>query len=114
MKQTITVHELPPMLNGKNGLKRMHWTKYNKIRDSWVWLIRAENPEKHKGIVTISFTRFSTAMPDWDNLYSSFKVLGDSLEKPGIIKDDSPTTVKEWQKVNKQKYQRVEIEISDV
>ncbi|HSH24978.1 MAG TPA: hypothetical protein VLA13_05515 [Massilibacterium sp.] len=118
MKQSIIINELAPMLNGKNGLKRMHWTKYKKVRDMWTWLIRAEKPQKHSGKVIISFTRFSTAQPDWDNLYASFKVIGDSLETLGIIKDDSMDIVTDldanWKKVSKRKHQRTEITIEDI
>lgn len=117
MRQTITINELAPMLNGKKGLKRMHWAAYTKVRDKWTWLIRAEKPQKHKGRVIISFTRFSTARPDWDNLYASFKIIGDSLETLGVIKDDSMDVVEKldanWKKVSKRKYQRTEIRIED-
>ena len=84
----------------------------------WALLIKEQNPKKHSGNVVIHFTRFSTKQPDWDNLYSSFKVLGDGLESTGIISDDSPSTVINltagWGKASKRKDQRVEIEITDV
>src|SRR5690625_6542198 len=89
MKQTIIIDKLAPMLNGKDGLKRMHWAKYRKVRDAWTWLIRSKKPQKHSGRVKISFIRYSTARPDWDNLYASFKVIGDALQNAGVIRDDS-------------------------
>lgn len=118
MKQTITIHQLPPMLNGKGGLKRMHWTKYGDVRDKWMWLLRAEKPDKHPGKVKVRFTRYSTRVADPDNVSASFKVIGDGLTALKILKDDSFKVITEftvmWKKVSKLKYQRVEIEIEDV
>lgn len=118
MKQIITIPELPPMLNGKDGLKRMHWAKYTDVRDKWVWLIRAENPKKHTGVVNIAFTRFSTRAADPDNVAAGFKVIGDALTSLGVIEDDSFEVIESftvnWKKVSKLKHQRVEIHIEDV
>jgi|SRR5690625_95581 len=118
MKQTIIIDKLAPMLNGKDGLKRMHWAKYRKVRDAWTWLIRSKKPQKHSGRVKISFIRYSTARPDWDNLYASFKVIGDALQNAGVIRDDSMDDIvsldAKWKKESKNKLQRTEIIIKDV
>lgn len=118
MRTEITLQRLTPMLNGKNGLKRMHHQKYKKIRDDVALEIRSETKQKHKGEVVIRFIRYSTAQPDWDNLYSAFKVIGDGLVTAGIIRDDSMDVVldlnADWKKVSKRKYQRTEIIIEDV
>jgi Holliday junction resolvase RusA-like endonuclease len=89
MTLEITIHDLPPMLNGSNGLKRMHWSKYTKIRNKWQLLIMEQTRERIKGQVRIEFERHSSRCPDLDNLYSSFKVIGDSLKNCGVIEDDN-------------------------
>src|SRR5690554_3772809 len=118
MRQTIVINELPPMLNGDNGLKRMHWATYRKVRDAWTWLIRSKKPQKHSGRVEIAFIRYSTARPDWDNLYASFKVVGDALQAAGVIRGDSMDDIvsldASWKRASKRKYQRTKIIIEDV
>lgn len=115
MKQTIIIHELPPLLN---KWQRMHHQKRHAIKKDWVWRILAEKPAKHTGRVTIRFTRFSTRCGDPDNIAASFKCIGDGLVKAGVIEDDSFEVIKEftaaWKKVSKRKFQRVQIEIEDV
>lgn len=116
--QTIFVDQLPPGLNGDTGLMRMHWTKYQKLRDTWVTLIRAENPERHEGRVNITYTRKSVRMMDPDNVSASFKPIGDALEKLGVIEDDSFKTIKKfdvrWEKANSYMAQGIRIEITNV
>lgn len=118
MRQEIIIRELPPGLNGSNGLKNMHHFKYSEQKKKWVWLIRATNPKKHKGKVKVRFTRVSTRMMDFDNIGASFKFVGDALEKNKVIQDDSPKFLTElslhWQKAESQKQQYVKIEIEDV
>ena len=118
MNQKITIHDLPPGLNGKGGLKRMHHHQYAKIRDSWHYKILAEKPRKHKDGVRVVYTRHSVRRMDLDNVGASFKVVGDALESTGVIKDDSPEILTELvlrsKKVSKRKQQRIEIEIEDV
>jgi Holliday junction resolvase RusA-like endonuclease len=118
MVQEIEIDQLPPSLNGKNGLLNLHWAKYQKIKKDWIWLVAFAKPEKHSGKVCITFTRKSTAPMDFDNIGASFKVVGDALEKNGIIKDDSPRTVTElllrWEKASKRNEQGILIKIEDV
>ena len=118
MKQEIIINELPPGLNGSNGLKNMHYHKYSQEKKRWVWLIRSVNPQKHKGKVRVRFTRVSTRMMDFDNIGASFKFVGDALERNKVIKDDSPKILTElslhWEKAGSQKKQYVKIEIEDV
>ena len=103
------------MLNGDNGLKRMHWSKYTKVRDKWTWLIRQATKTKIKEPVNITFIRHSTRRPDWDNLYSSFKVIGDGLKTAGVLEDDTMdniiTLTAKWEK-SKQVDQRTTITIT--
>lgn len=85
----ITINELPPMLNGSHGLKNMHFTKYMKVRNMWKVLIMEQTREKIKGQVVIEFERHSTQPPDLDNMYASFKVIGDGLKNSGVIEEDN-------------------------
>ncbi len=116
--QRIVVPQLAPGLNGDNGLKRMHWKKYMKVRDRWVWLVRQQNPAKHPGKVTIRYTRKSTAMMDPDNVGASFKVIGDALETLGVIENDSFDIITDfrigWSRAKNPASQKSIIEITDV
>lgn len=118
MKQTIFISELPPGLNGSDGLQQIHWAKYQALKKDWVWFVRAENPDKHEGRVSIHYTRVSVRMMDFDNIAASFKVVGDALEANDIIKDDSPRTISRfevrWEKADSRKAQGVRVEIEDV
>lgn len=118
MKQRIFINELPPGLNGSNGLKNMHYQQYSKEKKKWVWLVREQNPKKHSGKVRVNFTRVSTRMMDHDNTGASFKFVGDALEKCGVIVDDSPNYLTEliigWEKAVSRKEQGVLIEIEDI
>ena len=113
----IEINEVPPMLNGKGGLKRMHFSEYTKLRNKWHWLIRSQSPEKFKGKVIVTYTRSSVVAPDWDNLYASFKPIGDALVSNGVISDDNPKVIIElrgrWRKAKNNKDLKTIIEIND-
>lgn len=83
-----------------NGLRKMHYKAYKKYRDQWAWKIRiAIGAGKRVPIekCMIVIKRYSSNMPDWDNLYGGFKPIGDCLvvcskANPsglGIIKNDT-------------------------
>ena len=113
----IEVDELAPMLNGRNGLKRMHWTKYAEIRDKWVWLLRWKTKAKFTGKVRIDHERHSVKPPDADNLASQFKVIGDALVRCGVIEDDSVKVISgglhpKWVKAKNNKAQKTVIKIT--
>lgn len=118
MRQEFFINELPPMLNGSNGLQRLHWAQYQKLKESWVWLVRQQNPKTHEGRVNVRMTRVSTNTPDPDNVSAGFKVIGDALEDLGIIEDDSFNTINDfrvnWQKADSRKAQGVRIEIESL
>ena len=92
----IEIPEVAPMLNGKDGLMRMHWTKRRKLQEKWAVLISSVTNAKLKGRVSITYTRSSVTAPDWDNLCASFKTIGDALVKNGVIEDDNPQVVVEF------------------
>jgi hypothetical protein len=116
--QTIFIDELPPMLNGENGLQRMHWTQYRKVKETWVALVAAENPDRHEGQVNVRFTRKSVQTPDPDNVSAGFKVVGDALVANDVIEDDSFNVIKNfdvrWEKSDTYRAQGVRIEIESV
>ena len=103
----LEINEVAPMLNGKDGLKRMHYHAYARLRDKWTWLIRSVTNANIKGRVSITYTRSSVTAPDWDNLCASFKPIGDALVKNGVIEDDNPEIVVEfkpqWRKAKNNK-----------
>ena len=112
----IEIPEVAPMLNGKDGLMRMHWTKRRKLQEKWAALISSVTNTKLKGRVSITYTRSSVTAPDWDNLCASFKTIGDALVKNGVIEDDNPHVVVEftpkWQKAKNNNDLETIIEIS--
>jgi Holliday junction resolvase RusA-like endonuclease len=96
----------------------MHWGRYAKIKQDWVWLIKQQKLKKHIGPVKIEFTRRSVQMMDLDNVGASFKVVGDALEEEGIIQNDSPEIVEHliinWEKCRKRKDQGITVRIEGV
>ena len=54
------------------------------------FLFKSGNFSRFTDKVEIEYTRISLKQLDKDNLYGSFKFLGDALVRTGIIKDDSP------------------------
>ena len=113
----IEIDDLAPMMNGRGGIKRMHWAKYGEIRDKWVWLIRSKTKEKFTGAVRIEHERHSVSAPDADNLASQFKIIGDALTRCGVIEDDSVKVITggvhpRWVKAKNHKQQKTVIKIT--
>jgi flavoprotein len=117
MTVTIEIDDVAPMLNGSQGLMRMHYRTYMKLKDKWIWLIRSRSADKFKGRVTIDYYRSSVIAPDADNLSASFKPIGDALVTNGIISDDSMKVVTRftahWMKAKNNKDKRTVIVITD-
>ena len=103
----ITINDVAPGLNGKDGLKRIHYRNYAKLLEKWQWLIREQNPPKFTGKVDIIYIRSSVQPMDWDNLAASFKPIGDALTANGVITDDNPNVVvsftPKWRKARNNK-----------
>ncbi len=103
----LEIPRVAPGLNGSEGLKRMHYRKYMKLRDSWQLEIRSLTNAKIKGRVSIDYTRSSVVAMDIDNLCASFKVIGDGLVANGIIEDDNTEIITEfrphWRKAKNNK-----------
>lgn len=49
--------------------------------------------KKFSNKVSIHYIRYSPHTMDIDNLYTSFKLIGDSIKRLGIIVDDNPNYV---------------------
>lgn len=81
---------LPKTPNGSHG----HWRTAAAQRKKWKRMACDEimllgRPLNPLAKVWVTFTRFSTRAPDYDNLVSSFKGIRDALTATGIIPDDS-------------------------
>ena len=94
----LEFEEIPPSLNGKSGLLRMHWTKRGQVQQSWansVQLLIAQIPEfEPLTSCLILYTVSGVRWRDYDNLAASFKLLGDALVNAKVMVDDSSAIVK--------------------
>ena len=90
----ITVPDIPRGPNSRNGLFRMHWRARKQYCESWHWQIVAalggNVPMCGELKSTVWIHQVRRRMLDTDNLYASCKPLLDSLQKTGVIFDDSP------------------------
>lgn len=91
---------LPPGLNGKDGLLRMHWSKRSELLELWTGMVleqkRAADPfpiEKCR----VEFWLRVRQLMDWDNASARFKLVGDALVRAHVLKDDSPKVVDSFQ-----------------
>jgi len=91
----ITVHELAPGLNGSNGLIRMHFRSYGKVKDRWQLLLReAAGTRRAPDPCHIHMHRYYCGQPmDIDNLYSTCKIPLDAMRAVKIIREDDPSVV---------------------
>jgi hypothetical protein len=114
--------QLPPPMNGKDGLIRMHWTRRQVSKSLWegLVLLRALNDLEWDRDFPISrcqivFTLRLTQLMDWDGAYGRFKVLGDALVHAGVLLDDNPQVVERLtclqEKVNRVRLRGLRLEI---
>ena len=94
----IFVPELPPGLNGKNGLIRLHWAARKKLQNRWNEYIFAKVAHLKRKCpappLKLTYTRLYASVPmDLDNLAASVKIPLDALRKSGIIPEDDPTII---------------------
>lgn len=112
----LVLDELPPGLNGNEGLIREHWAARKKRKDRYFIKLRSQTLNRHLGTVRIIYTRYTSSFMDWDNAAASVKLILDSLKDAKIIIDDKPSIVIEFtprQIKVKRDQQRVEIIIED-
>jgi len=117
MQTTIIINGIIPGLNGPDGLMREHYHQANNKKARYCLLIKSQTKNKHKGKVSIDYIGYKAILMDWDNFAASFKHLGDSLVKCGVILDDNPKIVRPFriQQIKcKRIDQRVEIIINDL
>lgn len=104
--------DIPPSLNGKDGLMRLHWSKRKPIKEKFMWLIKDRKVPKMEGKYNLTITNYYINWMDWDNLASRFKIIGDALVKLKLLKDDSPEFIVgfklEQERVKKRAYVRIE------
>ena len=111
----FTLPYLTPGLNGKEGLIRQHFHSAGKAKEKIAWDIRAQRPPNLRPIaepVRVTYIRYASHLMDWDNACSSFKHIGDALQKAGVLADDSPEVIAEFVPVQvkcKMKDRRTEI-----
>lgn len=110
----LTIQGKVPLLN---EMLRQHWSKRKKLKEKYHLEILSQNPQKFKGKVNVSLTRYSSRVPDPDGVAGSAKMILDAIVDAGIIEDDNMNIVKNftvnWKKC-KRKERRTEIEINEI
>ena len=85
------------ILPGINRLLRMHWAVRKKLQAALVQHIQDNyDCQPIEGPVIVEYTRRSIRLMDWDNACGSFKLLGDALVQCGILEDDNPSVIAEF------------------
>ncbi len=79
----------------------MHYRAKTAVKVKFEWLLAAKKLKKHKGEVSVSIVNYANQLMDWDNLASTFKIIGDALVKLGVIIDDNPKVVIEFKMAQK-------------
>lgn len=117
----LTIPGIVAGLNGSKGLMRAHWSTVKKQKDLYRQIVRdhfkSNKVRQHEGMVKITYTGYKSLFCDWDNFVSSFKHIGDSLVKEGVIVEDNPKIVVEFipkQIKCKRSEQKVVVIIQDV
>lgn len=78
-----------------NRNKRSAWSDWKKeAEESLGWEIRKQTKEHFDKRVGITFQRHAVRLIDPDSLGASFKLIGDTLTKIGVIDDDDMEHVK--------------------
>jgi len=113
MEKTIIFRppDLPPTLNGKKGLLRMHWSDRKKLKEKYMWLIREQKIPKFKPRVVVEVTNYAIRLMDWDNLAGRFKIIGDALVGLKLLKDDNPDVVVNFTMVQYRVHKKAEVRI---
>ena len=117
MRTTISIEGIIPGLNGSDGLIREHWAAAKKRKTKYLYLIRSQTKNRHKGAVRIQYIGYKSILMDWDNFTASFKHIGDSLVNANVIVDDKPSIVVEFlpkQIKCKRKEQKIVVIIEDL
>lgn len=117
---TLTLDFLTAGLNGPDGLIREHYMVAKRKKAMLRLLFLSQRPKGHIAIdspVRVIYTRYCSQFMDWDNACASFKYIGDSLKTAGIIADDSPKVIAEFdprQVLVKRGNEHIVIEIKNI
>ena len=106
---SIMEYESTFILPGINRLLRMHWAVRKKLQAELVEHIKSTHDcQPIEGPVIVDYTRRSVRLMDWDNACGSFKLLGDALVQCGILADDNPQIIEEFNPGQEKVSKRVE------
>jgi hypothetical protein len=83
----------------RNAVDKLHWTKRQKLRERWQWLIRAALLNQRLQVqrfpmAQIRIERYSPRKLDDDNFVGGAKQLVDALKHLGFIVDDTAKHVR--------------------
>lgn len=112
----VNINSVPSLAN-----RHQHWAKTAKERKRWHELIahafRIHKPKTPLELCVVRVVRFSSRMPDYDNLVYSFKPVVDGLKNAGIIKNDDMLTIIDrkysWCKVP-EKMRHITVEVEEI
>lgn len=89
MKFAMTIPDVPPSLN---KTLRMHWSARQRLKNAWLYWVKANIPEVHlKPVVKMkaTVTFHHSRLYDKDNAYGACKVLVDAMRHCGFIVNDT-------------------------
>lgn len=86
---------LPMPTPSLNAVNKMHWSRRNRLRGDWQWLVKAAVLQERIRVqcsehVTITIDRYGPRVLDQDNFIGGAKQLLDSLVWEGFMADDTP------------------------
>jgi len=89
--------DLPPSLNGSDGLMRLHWAARRKVKDKFIYLLKMKGLQKIKTPTKLTIHNYCVHQMDWDNLASRAKIVGDTLVSCRYLPDDNPDVIVEFE-----------------
>ena len=91
--------EIPVLPKSQTNNFGSHWGR-SADKKKWLNLVyyaikeaKRRPPDEPLQSASITFTRRSSAQPDYTNLVASFKPVEDALVTMGVIEDDSPKII---------------------
>jgi len=99
--------------------KKFVWDHYKAdAEEQLAWEIKKQTREKFDKPVAVTFQRHAVRLLDWDNSAASFKLIGDSLVKAGVLEDDDPTHIAKYYpeqyKVSSYKDEKIIVKIWEI
>lgn len=93
----LSIPWVPKSLNASIDRGWHRNRKDGKAWDAFIWSeTRGKLPEKPLELASISITRHSHRMLDYDGLVGSMKPVVDALVSAGVLKDDSWSVLGRW------------------